>query len=165
MWTILKLEKKKINLLKKDLLKKLDKNINFYQPKIKIEKFHKNKIKNCELDILGDYIFCFHKNLSDKNVINNLLFCRGLKYFLGGHMQFQEDIKNFIKKCKNSENKEGYISKSFFELNINSYYKFSSGPFTEQIFKIINIQKNKINILLGEVKTTINKNDFLLSPA
>ena len=47
---------------------------------------------------------------------------------------------------------------------ISSKYRFSSGPFAEMIFKIIDLQKNKINILLGNLKTTIKKNDFLFNP-
>ena len=86
-------------------------------------------------------------------------------FFWRAFKQYQGDIDEFIKKCKNYENEEGYISKTFFELNINSYYKFSSGPFTDKIFKIIEIQKNKINILLGKVKTTMNKDRFLFSRA
>ena len=131
---------------------------------MKLKRFKKNKLKNYEFDILGDYIFCFHKNF-EKNNIYDFNFCRGLKYFLNGYKQYQKDIKKFIKKCKKYENEEGYVSKTFFDLNINSYYKFSSGPFTDQIFKIVEIQKNKINILLGKVKTTINKDRFLFSRA
>ena len=164
MWMIIKVDKKKLNTLKDEFSKKIGKEIVFYQPKLKIEKFHKNKLESREVNILGDYIFCYHDKLKDENKLNQLQFCRGLKYFLLGCKQYQEEIINFINKFKSFENKEGYISKSIFELNINSYYKFSSGPFTEQIFRIINIQKNKINILLGKVKTTINKKDFLFSP-
>tara|TARA_Y100000591_G_C21750053_1_gene654236 strand:- start:626 stop:1120 length:495 start_codon:yes stop_codon:yes gene_type:complete len=164
MWTILKFDKKRLNFLKSDLSKKLGKETIFYQPKLKLKRFKKNKLKNYEFDILGDYIFCFHKNF-EKNNIYDFNFCRGLKYFLNGYKQYQEDINKFIKKCKKYENEEGYVSKTFFDLNINSYYKFSSGPFTDQIFKIVEIQKNKINILLGKVKTTINKDRFLFSRA
>ena len=51
-----------------------------------------------------------------------------------------------------------------FELSKGLEYKFSTGPFTNQIFKIINFQKNKIDILLGRLKTTVNRQDFLFSP-
>ena len=84
---------------------------------------------------------------------------------LEGFKEFQTDIKTFIQKCKNLEDRKGYISQSLFDININSDYKFTTGPFTEQIFRIIEIQKNKVNIMLGKVKTTINHKDFLFSPA
>ena len=34
--------------------------------------------------MLGDYIFCHHKNLEKKNIIDSLRFTRGLKYLLEG---------------------------------------------------------------------------------
>jgi transcription antitermination factor NusG len=165
MWEINKVDKKKIDILKKEFSKKLDKEIIFYQPKIKIEKYRKNKLENKVVNILGDYIFCYHKILEDQKIIDGLQYCIGVKYFLRGCKQFQKDIEKFINKFKSFENEEGYVSKSFFEINKNTYYRFSSGPFTQQVFKIIEIQKDKINILLGKVKTTINRKDFLLSPA
>lgn len=164
MWVILKIDKKKINILKKEFSEKLDEKIIFYQPKIKIEKYRKNKLENKVVNILGDYIFCYHKILEDQKIIDRLRYCIGVKYFLGGCKQSQKDIEKFIEKFKSFENKEGYVSKSFFNLNMNTYYKFSTGPFTQQIFKIIEIQKNKINILLGKVKTSIRQKDYLFSP-
>ena len=65
--------------------------------------FKNNKLINKEVDILGDYLFCFHKNFSNKSTINQLKFSRGLKYFLDGFIEFQIDVKNFIEKCKNLE--------------------------------------------------------------
>ncbi len=62
------------------------------------------------------------------------------------------------------ENESGYITQTSFETKINNYYKFSSGPFTQQFFKIISIQKNKLKILLGNCKTIVDKRDYLLSP-
>ena len=165
MWTILKYDKKKYHFLKIDFLKKLGNDFIFYQPKIKIQKINKNKLRKIEFDILGNYIFCFHKNFQNiDKTINYLKYCRGLKYFLNGCGQSQNEIKKFINKCKTLEDDQGFISETLFELNKNSSYKFSNGPFVEKIFKIIDFQKNKINILLGEVKTTINKKDFLFSP-
>ena len=164
MWTVLKFDKKKLHFLKEDLTQKLGKDFILYNPKIKIQKFKKNKLTDIEFDILGNYIFCFHKNFNKENIFNNLRFCRGLKYFLNGQYESQLEIKKFIEKCKSLEDKRGYISKTLFELIINSSYEFSSGPFSEKIFKIINLQKNKIDILMGNIKTTINKQKFLFKP-
>jgi len=149
----------------KDLLRKIIPNFLFdYFNKIKIEKYKKNKSDSMEIDILGDNIFCYHQSLNCQKILNQLQYRKGLNYFLKGFKQYQVDITEFIKKFKSLENKEGYVSKSFFNLNINSYYKFTTGPFTEQIFKIIEIQKNRIDIILGKLKTTINYKDFLFSP-
>tara|TARA_B100000029_G_scaffold516296_1_gene628511 strand:+ start:6012 stop:6509 length:498 start_codon:yes stop_codon:yes gene_type:complete len=164
MWTIIKFDKKKIDFLKKDFSKKLGKDFIIYNPKLFIQKYKKNKLINKEFNILGDYLLCFHKDFKNPTTISKLKFCRGLKYFLNGFTQSQNEIEKFVCKCKNSENKEGYLSQSFYQININSKYKFASGPFTEKIFEIINLQKNKIDILMGNIKTTINKKKFLINP-
>ena len=164
MWTIIKFDRKNLTFLKRDLKDKLGNNFLIYTPKLFIQKFKKNKLINKEFNLLGDYLFCFHKNFKDPKIINNLKFTRGLKFFLNGFVQSQEEIKEFIEKCKNSENSNGYLSKNFFEMNTNSEYKFSSGPFAEMIFKVLSFQKRKINILLGNIKTTVNKDDFLFNP-
>ena len=83
---------------------------------------------------------------------------------MGGFAQSQDQIETFIKRCKDCENKEGYLTQNFFEIQRNLNYKFTSGPFAEMIFKIIDLQKNKINILLGNIKTTIRKEEFLFTP-
>ena len=85
------------------------------------------------------------------------------KCVLNGFIQSQEEIKEFINKCKDAENNKGYLTQNFFELCINTKYKFISGPFADTIFKIIGIQKNKMNILLGDIKTTINKTEYLFN--
>lgn len=164
MWAILKFDKKKIELLKSDFKKKAGKDTTFYTPKLIIQKYLKNKLDGQEINLLGDYMFCYNKNFEKKNFLNTLQFSRGLKYFLEGHSESQKDIISFIKKCKDSENEKGYISINFFELVKNSKYKFSSGPFSGKIFEIINLQKNKIDILLGKIKTSIKKKEFLFRP-
>ncbi|MDC0529777.1 hypothetical protein OAN91_00470 [Pelagibacteraceae bacterium] len=163
MWTIIKFDKKKLSLLKKDFSEKLGKDFIIYNPKVFLQKYKNNKLINKEFDVLGDYLLCFHKNFKDKNTLNNLKFCRGLKYFLEGFIQSQTDIEKFVNKCKSSENKDGYLSQNFYQLKINGQYKFSSGPFVEKIFKIINLHKNKIDIFMGNIKTTIKKQDYLFS--
>jgi len=164
MWTILKFDKKNFHLLQKDLKKKLGDDIKIYIPKIRIQKYKNNKLVNKEISLLGDYLFCFHRNLGNKNLINSLTFTRGLKYFLGGFIESQKEIEKFILKCKDSECKDGFLSRNFFELELSRNYKFSSGPFADKIFKIINLQKNKISILIGNIKTTIKEKEFLFTP-
>jgi|TARA_B100001079_G_scaffold265002_1_gene270158 hypothetical protein len=164
MWVIIKFDKKNLEFLKKELKKKLGDNFTIYSPKFSFQKYVNNKLIYKEFHLLGDYLFCFHKNFKNQSIINSLKFTRGLKYLLDGYVQSQEEIKKFIKKCKDSESKKGYLTQNFFELYINSKYQFTSGPFTEMIFKIIDLQKNKINILLGNLKTTIKKNEFLFNP-
>ena len=164
MWTILKFDKKKLEFLKKDFSKHLGNNYKIYIPKLFFQKYNNNKIINKEFNLLGDYLFYFHENLNNEKMLNSLSYSRGLKYFLGGFAHSQKEIIKFIEKCQMSENKNGYLSQDFFEMSINSKYKFSSGPFMDRIFKIIDFQKNKINILMGNVRTTVKKREFLFRP-
>ena len=164
MWTVLKFDKKNLYLLKQDLYKKLGKDTKIYIPKLRVQKYKNNKLINKEYNLLGDYLFCFHKNLEYQNTVSSLRFTRGVKYFLEGFLESQKDIERFIRKCKDSENKEGFLSKDFFDLDINKKYKFSSGPFTDKIFQIINLQKNRIKVLIGDIKTTVKKEEFLFTP-
>ena len=164
MWTIIKFDKKNLELLKLDFKKKLGSDPIIYSPKLFVQKYKKNKLIGKEFDLLGDYLFCFHKNFQNSSTINTLKYSRGLKYFLNGFNQSQNEIASFIRKCKESENDKGYLTQGFFDIFENTEYKFTSGPFAEKIFKIINMQKDSIKILLGNIKTTINKNSFLFKP-
>ncbi len=164
MWTIIKVDKKKINFFKEDLTKKIGSKFKIYNPKLITQKYKNNKLINKEFNLLGDYLFCYHEDFSNKFTINNLQFVKGLKYILNGFTQSQNEIINFINRCKDSEDKNGYLSSDFYSLENNMNYKFSSGPFANTIFKIINLQKNKIDILMGNIKTTINRKRYLISP-
>ena len=99
-----------------------------------------------------------------KGINEPIKIYQGVKYLLNGSISSQKEIKKFIYKCKSLENKKGYLKQSFYDLEINKYYKFSSGPFIDKIFKIIELQKNKINILMGNIKTNISKKEFLFTP-
>ena len=163
MWTILKFNKKEFFFLKKDFKEKLGKDLILYSPKILIEKKNQNKVFKKEFYILGDYIFLYHKKVN-QITLNNLKFSRGLKYFLEGFQSSQNEIETFINKCKSLENEKGFISQNLFDIIKNERYKFLSGPFTSEIFKILEIQKNKINILIGNFNTYIKKKDYLFFP-
>ena len=164
MWTIVKFDKKYLSTLKKELSNKLKGNLIFYSPKILIQKYRKNQLVNIETNIVGDYLFCFHEDFKDPNTFKKLQFCKGLKYFLFGCSQSQNEIHNFIEKCKNSEDANGFISSKFYEICKNTNYKLATGPFAEKIFKMVNFQRNKIEGFLGNIKTTIKRDKFLYSP-
>ena len=163
MWTIIKSNKKKINFLKEDFTKNLGDDFIIYNPKILVQKYKKDKLIKKEFDLLGDYLFCFHKKFHNPCTIGSLKFSRGLKYFLNGFIQSQNEIENFVMKCKKAENDNGYISTNFVQLNLNAKYKFISGPFSEKIFEVVRFQKNKIDIFLGNIKTRIKQNNFLFN--
>ena len=164
MWTIIKFDKKKIGSFNQDLKLKLGNDYKIYHPKLLIEKFQKNKIIKKEFSLLGDYIFCFHNKFCNKEVIDQIRYFKGVKHLLEGFNNSQEEISKFIAKCKEIENKEGYITENIFKIEINKFYKFSSGPFTDKIFQLINLRKNKLSIVMGNIKTIINKKEFLFNP-
>ncbi len=164
MWTIIKLDKKYKKILKIELNLRLGGHTKIYSPKLHVEKYFKNKLVMKEFDLLGDYMFCYNPKFQNPNILKSLKFTKGLKYFLSGHQGSQKEIKSFIEKCKQFENSNGYLTQGFFKLCKQANYKFNSGPFVEKIFRIIDLQKNKIDILLGNIKTTINKKKFLFSP-
>ena len=110
MWTIIKSDQKNQELLKNDLIKKLGVDCMFYSPKLLVQTFKKQKLINKEVSLLGDYIFCFHKEFQKENITNQLKFSRGLKYFLKGFKKSQNEINEFLKKCKSLEDENGYIS-------------------------------------------------------
>ena len=165
MWTIIKFDKKKLSFLKKDLQIKLGNNFKIYIPKLFLHKYKKNKLIEKEYNLLGDYLFCYHDDFSNNENIKKLQYSRGLKYFLNGFVKSQNEIIKFISKCKNAEDNSGYLSKNFYQLHVNSKYRFATGPFTKMIFEIISINKNEIDIFMGNIKTTIRRKDFLFYPA
>ncbi len=163
MWIVAKYDKKKANFFLEDLKKKLKDKVVIYNPKVKIEKFYKKKLISKEFNILGDYIFCFNPKFANQKILDNLQFTKGLKYFLSGFYKSQKEIKDFIKKCKKSENENGFISADFFDIELNKKYKFNSGPLLNLIFQVVEIQKTKFKIIMGDKTATIEKG-FLFSP-
>ena len=130
--------------------------------KVKIQ----NKLRSYfkEVCLLDDYIFVYCKSFQNFKIVENLRFVKGLKYILSGCISSQKEILEFIKKCKNSENQSGYLTSNFFDLISDSNYKFKDGPFSNVIFKLIGIKNKKIEILLGNLRTKIDKNKFLINP-
>ncbi len=156
MWTVIRYKKKNLNILKGELLKKLGNDTIFYIPKIKIE----NSKKKEDFFLLSDYLLCFNKSFNNINIFRCLSNIKGLKYFLENYFSSQKDIKMFIEKCKSFEDKDGYITQNFFNFEKNERIKFLNGPFANMIFKIIDINRSKIKILMGDIKTTIPINNF-----
>ena len=162
MWVIAKYDKKKTNFFLENLRKKLKEKVIIYNPRIEVEKFHKKKLVSKEFNILGDYIFCYNPKFKNQKVLSELKFTKGLKYFLGGFYKSQKEIKEFIKKCKKSENENGFISADFFDIELNKKYKFNSGPLLNLIFQVVEVQKTKFKILMSDKIATIEKG-FLFS--
>ena len=106
---------------------------------------------------------CHHPSFANTNILNQIINTKGIKYFLKGYLSCQREIEEFICKCRSNEDNEGYLKQSFFGFQINKKMKFLNGPFTNMIFKIVEIQKNKIKILLDGKNTIIKKENVLFS--
>ena len=165
MWVVAKIKNRELEIFKDNLIKKFGKETKFYYPKIECHRYLKNKLKKFEKLILGNYIFCYHERFCKLSSINEIRFLKGLEYFLNGHYQSQNEIIKFIKHCKAFENTEGYLSPTFFKTLMMKKAQFISGPFTNMIFEILEIQKNKLKILVGNIVTTISdKKNCLYCP-
>ena len=163
MWTVIKFNNNYSEILKQKLVEKLGEDTKFYLPKIKIKKLRKNKFVDKDLSLMGNYFFCFNDKFQDLKILRSLKYLKGINYFLAGYMNSQTEINNFISKCKEFEDDKGYVSHNFVKLCTEAKYKFISGPFFEMIFKIINLQKNSIKILLGNFETTIKKKEYFFT--
>ena len=69
MWAIIKVDKKKISFFKSEIKNKLGEESIIYSPKLLIKKITKNKLREKEHEILGDYLFCYNKNFSKINFL------------------------------------------------------------------------------------------------
>ena len=166
MWTIIKYKKDNFNFLRSELTNKLGREIKFYNPKILINKFDKklkknDKIKKQEINLLGNYCFCYHADLRNPQKIEFLKTTKGLDYFLNGFKKSQIEIEDFIKRCKKSENNDGYITYKFFDIKLFSDYKFHEGPFAKNFFKVLEVNKNKIKVLIKNLEISLDKNKYL----
>ena len=162
MWVVIKYKSKQFFFLKNNIKEKLGTIPKFYNPKIKYQKIIKNKLKTVESFILENYFFCYHPKFCESSTLSELKYTKGLCYFLGGNSTNQNEIINFIKYCKKYEDKNGFIKQDFFNNEKLKNAKFISGPFTNLMFEIIETQKNKIKILIGNTAATLSKNSEFL---
>ena len=165
MWVVLKYKNNELNFLKENLKKKFGQQLKIYQPKIKLQRLIKNKIKFLEKNLLEDYIFCYHEKFCDKKLILILNNSKGLKYFLKNCHTNQNEIIDFIQSCKKNESDDGYIKQEFFNFANFTRGIFIDGPFTNLVFNVIQKQNKRLKALIGNVKITIrNDSNFLYRP-
>jgi len=162
MWIVAKVNNKEFNTFKKSLISNLGILPEIYGPKILIDKLIKNKIHRKKEFILNNYIFLKHDKFLDKKILSSLNYLKGLDMILPFSESSQYEITNFIKKCKENENTLGYLSQSFFDLILNKQVKFNSGPFSKFIGKLIEIQKNKIKVLVKNCLITVNTKNIIV---
>ena len=158
MWAILKINNNKYKMLTKSLNAELKSKAIFYFPKVIIQKIKLNKKKSTQCSVLGNYIFCYHDSFENPKNIEKLKFTHGLKYFLKDYNNYQKDITEFINYCKNNENTEGFLNSKFFFENTSARGKFLNGPFSNMFFDIIEKEKQKLKIIVGNINVSLSKN-------
>lgn len=163
MWLVAKIKSNSSEIFKNEILKK-EKNIEFYEPKYKTSFITKKKIKIVKKNLFNTYIFCKISRY-DKNSINKIKFCKGLKYYLTGFELYQESIINFINYCKSFEDKNKFVTNAFFKNLLNEKGKFSSGPLRNIVFDLIEKKKNKVVITFGKFIATVRDDKAIYEPA
>ena len=165
MWIIVKCKNNEQNLFEKNINQKMFEKVKIFNPKIKLNFFKNNKLIVKTKPLLNNYLFCYHKKFSDTKILRCISNTKGLMYLLQGSNLYQNEIEHFIKYCKYNEDENGYIKQNFLEISHDKLYKFISGPFTNMFFDIIEKQKNKLRIMVGNIVTTVpyNKN-YLYRP-
>ncbi len=142
MWVIAKIHKNQEEIFKYYFNKKIA-NVRYYYPKIQTFKKFSNKIIKKNINLLGDYIFCFIPNLSNFDT-EKFKFIKGLNYFLKNCFFEQKNINHFISICKNYEVNENNNTPIILSLTQNQKFKFLSGPLENLTLNLQKITSNKI---------------------
>ena len=79
MWIIIRYKKNELSLLMEELKKKIGKDYKIYLPKFCIQEFKKKKLINYEVNLLNDYMFCFHPKLELKKKSKRIKIYKGIK--------------------------------------------------------------------------------------
>ena len=95
---------------------------------------------------------------------NNIKYLKGFNSLIPGYIETQKEISQFIKDCKNSENDRGYVQNSFFNMKIENNYKLKTSVFTNKAFEIMKFHKNRIEIMIGNLKVSAKTKDLLAQP-
>ena len=109
----------------KDFFKVLRSETIYYRPKVE---FYKNKKKR-QYIFYQNMLFAIIRCLTIKKKSILLKYSKGLKYFLNGYVQNQNEIEEFVNMCKKNENSNGVTQLNFFNLEINSRFQFFEWPF------------------------------------
>lgn len=157
MWLVIKYKKNQLEALKKSVSSLIGEKPEFYIPKIKINKILKGKIVENKKNLLNKYIFCRHKKFGEFNFINLLNYAKGIQLVLKGLLENQKKIIDFINFCRSHENEDGFIKQSFFNNLNKNQIQFQSGPFSKEIFEVIEEENKEIKILKNNLKIKVSK--------
>ena len=158
MWIIIKYKKKELASLIKEFQSKVGSDIKIFEPKIKYQKKVRNTLKFMEASLLDNYLFCYHESFKEKLFTERLKYCRGLIQVLDGWICNQKNLLQFIKLCKESADKSGFLTQRFFNILDIKKAKFISGPFTDMLFYIISKTKKNLKISIENKIAIIDRN-------
>ena len=165
MWIVIKYKINQLNILKDNIKKVIGNDPEYFMPQIRYNKIIKNNYKTLQKSILEGYLLCFHSKFENCNITEILKYTKGVNFILDGFKNSQNDILNFIKKCKSFQDNEGFITQEFFHYKNFTKGKFISGPFTNFVFYVLSKNKDKIEIMIGSYRTSISeKTDLLYRP-
>ena len=166
MWIIIKVKKfSEINFIKKSLSNLCGSEVKLCHPKIQrsisqnFKKFYKESF------LLDKYVLIYHNRFSDSNILGKLNYTRNIDYCLSGFKSCQKNIIDFVKNCEKYQDELGFVSSEFFKLEQGKNIKFSKGPFINFVSKIVEIQKKKLKLLVGDLTIYLDKKEKCLLPA
>ena len=166
MWMVFNIKLNNLKIFTKSLSEKIhSSHLETYMPKILTEKWSKGKKLYSEKLLLGKYVFCYDEKFKNQKYLNNIKFTKGLNYILNNRESDQNDIKNFINTCKKYESKKGYLRQEFFkQIDLKKGF-FLNGPMKNLFFEIINSEKNRVKIRIGDLNVvSSNKNNYAFLP-
>lgn len=164
MWAVIKVKNKyNFEHLKSNLINVLNSDLKFFAPRMKIQKYKSNKFFHKDFFILGNYIILYHSNLKNSFFLNQIKYLKGIEYILNSFSIYQNEIEQFVNRCKKNEDSNGYLLQNFFDLKKGKEIRFTSGPFVNFVSKLIDTQKNKICFLAGKYKILVDKNQNCIS--
>ena len=162
MWVVLKIKKySELNIIRKSLTDLFGSSPKLCNPKVKTSTCSKkNNIKDTFL--LEKYILIHHNKLSNQFYLNKMRYMRGIDYCLQGFKGCQNEIYKFVQKCEKNQDNSGYVSSDFFNLSKGMDVRFSKGPFENFVSKIVEIQKKKLKMLVGNYSIYLEKKENCL---
>ena len=143
MWLILKNKSNELNLALSELTK-----INLrdhYIAKTKINK----KLKN----VLLNYFFL--KIDPKTNLLNKIKYTKGVHQVLEDSIHHQKVINQFIDFCKTHEDQDGFLTREFFLKFLKTKGQFTSGPFKNIFFEVLDKNDKELKVLLDNYKHPI----------
>ena len=164
MWVVLKIKKySELDIIRKSLTDLFGSSPKLCNPKVKTKNISSKKNTIRDTFLLEKYILIHHNKLSNQFYLNKIRYIRGIDYCLQGFKSCQNEIYKFVQKCEKNQDTSGYVNSDFFNLSEGMDIRFSKGPFVNFVSKIVEIQKKKLKMLVGNYSIYLEKKENCLS--